>query len=77
MQGGVLIGIGAVLMIVGALTMRGWLVGKSNWFGAEVFDRAEASKPDRMLLYVTFVAMVLAPLICGALLIVYGLHSLR
>jgi hypothetical protein len=77
MLGGALIGIGAVLMLAGIATLRGWISGKSDWFDASVYDRTGATKSDRMLLYVTFVAMVLTPLLAGAILIGYGLHRLR
>jgi hypothetical protein len=77
MPGAAWIAIGLVLMALGTLSMWGWLSGKSHWFGQDVYDDRGSSKSDRLLLYVTFLAMVLAPLLCGAVLIMYGLYRLR
>jgi len=77
MFGGILlIASGAALMLLGVITLGGWVGGKSSWFDASVFDRPGTTKNDRLALYVTFMAMVLAPLLSGALMIAYGLYSL-
>ena len=76
MPAGAWIAIGAVLMTGGVILLRGWITGKSAWFDPSVYDRPGNTKNDRMLLYVTFMAMVLAPLLTGAILIVYGLRQL-
>ena len=73
----VIIALGVLLMGFGVVMVGGWLGGQSDWFGAEVFDRLASSKSDRWLLYITFVALVLAPLFGGALMIIFGLHYLR
>ena len=75
--GAILIAGGLALMVLGIILLGGWLGGKSHWFDPGVYDRSGASKVDRMSLYVTFIAMVLAPLLLGALLIAYGLRTLR
>ena len=77
MPGGAWIAVGSVLMVLGTVSMWGWLAGKGAWFGTEAYDNPGATKSDRMLLYVTFLAMVLSPLLCGAILIMYGLYRLR
>lgn len=76
MVAGALIVVGAVLMIIGMITMGGWISGQSAWFRSDVYDRAGGSKDDRWLLYATFLAMVLAPLLVGSILIVYGVQML-
>jgi len=77
MFGSILIACGGALMLLGVIMLGGWVSGKSNWFDAGVYDRQGSTKNDRMSLYVTFVAMVLAPLLSGALIIAYGLYTLR
>jgi hypothetical protein len=74
MQGLVLIVIGAILMVAGTVMLLGWVSGKSNWFDAGVYDRQGASKTDRQFLNLYFLALVIAPLLVGATLIVYGLR---
>ena len=77
MFGSILIACGGALMLLGVIMLGGWVSGKSSWFDAGVYDRQGSTKNDRMSLYVTFVAMVLAPLLSGALIIAYGLYTLR
>ena len=76
MLAGILIIVGAALTLFGAVMLGGWVAGKSNWFDSGVFDRAGTSKTDRQFLDLYFVAIVLAPLFFGGVLIVFGLRSL-
>jgi hypothetical protein len=73
MLGPFLIALGAALMIAGALLLSAWLSGKASWFDADVYDRPGATKTDRQFISLYFVALVLAPLLVGAVFIVYGL----
>jgi hypothetical protein len=74
MPGLVFIVIGAILMVGGTVMLIGWVSGKSNWFDAGVYDRQGSSKTDRQFLNLYFLALVIAPLLVGATLIVYGLR---
>ena len=74
MLAGMLIIAGSVLMLFGVLMLSGWLGGKSAWFDAGVYDRPGSSKTDRMFLDLYFLAMVIAPLLIGAIMIVLGLR---
>jgi hypothetical protein len=76
MLGAVLIVVGAVLMVVGAVMLCGWIGGRSSWFNVGVYDRVGQSKTDRQFLHLYFIALVLAPLLCGAILIAFGLRRL-
>jgi hypothetical protein len=72
-MGPFLIAAGAVLMLAGVFLLSAWLSGKPAWFDTGAFDRRGATKTDRQFINVYFVALVLAPLLVGAILIVYGL----
>jgi len=75
MPGVLFILIGAVLMIVGVIMLVGWVGGKSTWFDAGVYDRQGSSKTDRQFLNLYFLVFVIAPLLVGATLIVYGVRK--
>ncbi len=64
-------------MLVGVVTLAAWVGGRSSWFDAGVYDRQGDTKTDRQFLDLYFVAMVIAPLLAGALLIVLGLQQFR
>ena len=70
--------LGGALMAAGVLLLYAWANNKSKWFDSGNFDQQNAPKAGALfwflyLLY--FVAMVLAPLLGGALMIVYGLKG--
>jgi hypothetical protein len=65
---------GAGLMLFGLCMLWGWVNGRSRWFDAGVFDRAGASKNDRQFLDLYYIAIVLAPLLCGAVMMALGLR---
>ena len=75
MVAAVLIVAGAASMLAGSVMLVGWVSGKSGWFNAGVFDRAGNTKNDRQFMDLYFVAMVIAPLLGGAVLIVFGLRE--
>ena len=64
-------------MLLGAIMTAGWVSGRSTWFDAGVYDRQGATKNDRQFLDLYFIALVIAPLMIGALLIVFGLQQFR
>ncbi|HUS47638.1 MAG TPA: hypothetical protein VM098_05935 [Phycisphaerae bacterium] len=73
MLGPILVLVGAGMMLSGSVMLAGWVSGKSRWFNASVYDRQGCSKTDRMFIDLYFIAMVLAPLLGGAIVIVVGL----
>ena len=73
----ILIASGAGLMLFGMIATAAWVGGKSNWFDSGVFDRRGTSKTDRQFLDLYFVAIVIAPLLSGGMLIVFGLRALQ
>ena len=76
MFGSILVLVGAILMLGGGIMLAGWGSGKSRWSNASVSDRQGSSKTDRMFMYLYFVAMVIAPLLGGGIVIVAGLVKL-
>ncbi|MHC4983060.1 MAG: hypothetical protein ACYTF6_07825 [Planctomycetota bacterium] len=68
--------IGLMLMLTGSVMLAGWVSGKSHWFNAGVYDRQGVSKTDRLFIDLYFFALVLAPLLGGAITIVMGLAKL-
>ena len=71
--GVVLIAAGGACMAGGVVLLLGWVGGKSAWFDSAVYDRPGASKNDRQFLDLYFAALVIAPLLAGALMIAFGL----
>ena len=76
MVGVILIVVGAALMILGAAMLAAWAGGKSTWFDPEIYDRQGNTVNDRQFLNLYFLATVLAPLLGGGILIVFGLLRL-
>jgi len=77
MTGLILVVSGAVLMGLGVVMLIGWVGGKSRWFDEAVYDRRGSSKVDRQFLDLYFLAIVIAPLLGGAIMIVFGLRYIR
>lgn len=73
----ILILVGLLLMFGGVLMLWGWLGGKSKWFDSGVYDKEGASKNDRQFLDLYFIVLIIAPLLVGAMLIVFGLRGLQ
>ncbi len=72
---GLIIG-GLAAMGVGVIMFAQWASGQSRWFDAGVRDSAGASKTDRQFLNLYFIAFVIAPLLGGALAVLFGLREL-
>ena len=68
---------GAGLMILGVVMVVGCISGGVTWFGQGASGRDGNPKVSRLLLGVTFIALVPAPLLSGALMILYGLYCLQ
>lgn len=73
MVGGILIAAGIALMVLGASLMAAWLSGKARWFDREIYDRPGDTLNDRQFIRFYFIALVLAPLLGGGIMIVFGL----
>jgi len=77
MMAWILIAAGAALMLLGIAAIGAWIGGKGQWFDGGGYDRRGTSKTDRQLLDVCFIALVIAPLLIGAVLIVFGLRTMQ
>lgn len=66
---------GCGLMGFGFFMLYAWVGGRGGWFDTGVFDRSGASKNDRQFIDLYYVAIVLAPLLIGAILLAYGLRK--
>ena len=69
----ILIFAGAVLLVLGLGMLLAWLGGHNRWLNDGVLSRGGASKNDRQFIELYYVALVLAPLLCGGILIALGL----
>lgn len=74
MLGIILVLVGAGLMLVGLVMLGGQVSGRSGRVGQGVLDRQGDSKNDRQFLVLYFFALVVAPLLGGAILIAFGLR---
>ncbi len=66
---------GIVSMVFGALCLTGW-VGGGGGSRSIVYDCPGRTKTDRQWLTLYFLATVVAPLLGGAMLILFGLQRL-
>ena len=73
MLGAGLIILGALLMVIGGVTLDGWVSGRGGRLGRAVAQLAGNSKTDRQFLGLYFLVLVVAPLLGGAVLIAIGL----
>ncbi len=76
MIGVIFIIVGATLMSFGVFMLSAWISGTSRWFDAGIFGRSGATKNDRQFLDLYFIAVVLIPLLSGAIMIVFALRGL-
>ena len=76
MVGIMLIAAGAALMLLGVAMLVAWTGGLTRWVDPGVYDRPGKTKTDRQYLDLYFVALVIVPLLTGALLIALGLQRL-
>jgi accessory gene regulator protein AgrB len=70
--------LGGVAMVAGVLLLYAWMNNKSRWLDSENFEQHTSGRMGCLfwslyLLY--FVALVITPLLGGALMIVYGLED--
>ncbi len=66
---------GSGLMLFGLCMLYAWADGSGRWIDAGVFSRRGTSKNERQFLDVYYIAIVLAPLLCGAVMIVFALRE--
>jgi len=74
MLGGMLILVGAVLMLFGVTMLAGWISGKGAWSDADIYTRSGRDQKEWLLLDLHFMAKIIAPLMAGAVLILVGLR---
>jgi hypothetical protein len=72
----VLIIVGAIATLFGVVMLWQWNSGTCKWLDRGVFDKPGSSKNDRQFLQLYFISLVLAPLLGGAILVVYGLSRI-
>jgi len=65
---------GAVLMLAGIVLLMGWVGGRNRPLGLAILDRRGSSKPDRQLIDLYYIVTVLGPLLCGAVMLAFGLR---
>jgi hypothetical protein len=63
---------GGTLMLTGVLMLWEWLGGESKLFDAD----SSWVQADWLLLDIRFIALVIAPMLFGAILIVFGMARL-
>jgi len=66
---------GIILMTFGLVGLGGWVSGRGERIGRPG-GLGDGSKNERQLLSIYFVALVLTPLLAGAMLIAFGLGAL-
>ncbi len=72
----ILLVIGAALMLVGVCMLWEWLSGSGKFFAATQRDRS-APQSDFVLMTLCFLSLVIAAVLGGAILIVFGLARLQ
>ena len=70
----ILILCGAALMLAGVVMLIGWISGRAAPRGLGILDRRGSSKPDRQLIDLYYIVTVLGPLLCGAVMLAFGLR---
>ncbi len=76
MLGPILVLTGAVLMAVGLVFLGGWVSGRGERAGKLHVALGDASRADQWLINLYFMALVVTPLLGGAVLIAFGLEKL-
>ena len=74
--GVILLVIGAALMLLGVCMLWEWLSGTSKFFETTQRDRP-ARQPELVIMGLWFLSLVVASLLGGAILIVFGLARIR
>ncbi len=73
MLGIALVIVGIALMAVGLVFLGGWVNGRGERAGRPGSALSDRSKADRQIMDLYFIAIVVAPLLAGAMLIAFGL----
>jgi len=68
---------GGALMVLGILMLLRWMGDEGDGTGKFGVGSRSASQNDWVLMDLQFLALVIAPLLGGAILIVFGLVRLR
>ena len=68
----ILLVVGIALMLLGVMMLWEWLSGVSRFFESSGRDKSMAQS-DWVLMDLHFLALVIAPLLGGAIMIVFGL----
>jgi len=76
MSGAIFVIVGAALLLTGGVMLTGWVGGKERWFSSGGAEGSGGSKTDRMFVELYFLALVIAPLLAGATVLLLGLSSL-
>ena len=76
MYGAILVIAGVILMAVGLAFLGNWVSGRGDRAGKVGKALSDGTKTDRQLMDLYFIALVLAPLLGGAMLIAFGLGKL-
>ena len=66
------------MMVVGVLMLYAWTNSKNKWLGGDNLDQQSAPRMGCLFMcfyLVYFLALVIAPLLGGAMMIVYGLRD--
>ena len=77
MLGFILIAVGGTLMILGTLMLMPWVEGQGRFAERGGSDGRGTIQSDWLFICVYFLSLVIAPLLSGAILIVFGLNQLR
>jgi len=76
MFGAILLIAGMILMAVGLVSLGSWVSGRGERAGRHGTALSDSSKAERQLMDLYFIAVVVAPLLAGAMLIAFGLQQL-
>ena len=67
---------GIILMTVGLVFLGGWVSGRGERAGRPGAALSDGSNTDRQIMDLYFIALVVAPLLAGAMLIAFGLQQI-
>jgi hypothetical protein len=65
--------VGAIATLFGVVMLWQWNSGTGSWLDSGVVGKAGTSKNDRQFILLYFISLVLAPLLGGAIMVVFGL----
>jgi hypothetical protein len=67
---------GIILMAVGLIFLGSWVSGRGERAGRPGAALSDGTKTDRQIMDLYFIALVVAPLLAGAMLIAFGLQEI-